>query len=87
MEEPTFLPILYELDAREEWTDPTKWQKANPGLGTIIKKYKTLADFVQRAKKQPLTISPGVLCKGFQYPGSVGGGLVIFRRHQERSPF
>ena len=31
MKEPTFLPILYELDAREEWTDPTKWQKGKPG--------------------------------------------------------
>ena len=63
MEEPTFLPILYELDAREEWTDPTKWQKANPGLGTI-KQYKTLADFVQRAKNSPDDL-PGVLCKDF----------------------
>lgn len=63
MEEPTFLPILYELDAREEWTDPTKWQKAIPGLGTI-KKYKTLADFVQRAKNSPDDL-PGVLCKDF----------------------
>ena len=63
MKEPTFLPILYELDAREEWTDPTKWQKANPGLGTI-KQYKTLAQFVGRAKASPDDL-PGVLCKDF----------------------
>lgn len=63
MKEPTFLPILYELDAREEWTDPTKWQKANPGLGTI-KQYKTLAQFVKRAKASPDDL-PGVLCKDF----------------------
>ena len=63
MEEPTFLPILYELDAREEWTDPTAWIKANPGLGTI-KQYTTLADFVERAKKNPEDL-PGVLCKDF----------------------
>lgn len=62
-EDPTFLPILYELDSREEWTDPTKWQKANPGLGTI-KQYKTLAAFVQRAKIKPEDL-PGVLCKDF----------------------
>lgn len=61
--EPTFLPILYELDAREEWTDPTKWEKANPGLGTI-KQYKTLAAFVERAKNSPDDL-PGVLCKDF----------------------
>jgi len=62
-EDPTFLPVLYELDAREEWTDPSKWQKANPGLGTI-KQYRTLADFVHRAKIKPEDL-PGVLCKDF----------------------
>ena len=62
-EDPTFLPILYELDSRDEWTDPTKWEKANPGLGPI-KKYKTLAAFVQRAKIKPEDL-PGVLCKDF----------------------
>ena len=35
-----FLPVLYELDERAEWTDPQKWVKANPGLGTI-KQYAT----------------------------------------------
>lgn len=61
----TFLPILYELDAREEWTDPTCWIKANPGLGTI-KQYRTLADFVERAKQNPADM-PGVLCKDFNW--------------------
>lgn len=55
--------MLYELDKREEWTDPTAWIKANPGLGTI-KQYTTLADFVERAKKNPEDL-PGVLCKDF----------------------
>ena len=63
LDEPTFLPILYELDVREEWLDPTKWQKANPGLGTI-KQYKTIAQFVERAKNSPDDL-PGVLCKDF----------------------
>lgn len=63
IEDPLFLPILYELDAREEWTDPTKWIKANPGLG-VIKQYKTLEAFVERAKKNPADL-PGVLCKDF----------------------
>lgn len=63
LNDPTFLPILYELDSREEWLDPTKWQKANPGLGTI-KQYKTLAQFVERAKNSPDDL-PGVLCKDF----------------------
>ncbi|MCH5352959.1 MAG: terminase large subunit [Acutalibacter sp.] len=62
-DEPTFLAVLYELDAREEWTDSTKWEKANPGLGTI-KQYRTLAQFVERAKTSPDDL-PGVLCKDF----------------------
>lgn len=62
-EEDTFLPVLYELDARAEWTDPQMWVKANPGLGTI-KQYTTLANFVERAKKNAEDL-PGVLCKDF----------------------
>ena len=62
-EDDRFLPVLYELDAREEWTDPRMWIKANPGLGPI-KKIDTLADFVERAKKKPSDL-PGVLCKDF----------------------
>ena len=61
--EDTFLPVLYELDDRAEWTDPQAWIKANPGLGTI-KRYSTLASFVERAKKNPEDL-PGVLCKDF----------------------
>lgn len=63
MNEPTFLPVLYELDERAEWTEPKKWEKANPGLGTI-KQYKTLQQFVERAKASPDDL-PGVLCKDF----------------------
>lgn len=60
-----FLPILYEIDSRDEWTDPQMWIKANPGLGKI-KQYKTLAAFVERAKNNPADL-PGVLCKDFNY--------------------
>lgn len=41
--------FIYELDKREEWTDENKWNKANPGLGTI-KNLKTLSEKVKRAK-------------------------------------
>ena len=58
--------MLYELDERAEWTDPQAWVKANPGLGTI-KQYSTLANFVERAKKNPEDL-PGVLCKDFNVP-------------------
>lgn len=58
-----FLAILYELDDMREWTNPKMWLKANPGLGSI-KMFKTLQQFVARAKKEPKAL-PGVLCKDF----------------------
>ena len=44
------LPLLYELDNREEFSDPKCWVKANPGLGKI-KSLTTLSDNVEKAKK------------------------------------
>lgn len=61
--DPTFLPIIYELDAKSEWTDPAAWFKANPGLGRI-KKLEDLVAKVERAKQSPKDLS-GILCKDF----------------------
>ncbi len=61
----TFLPILYELDNRQEWTDESCWEKANPGLDTI-KNHETLREAVERAKKNPAD-EAGVLCKDFNH--------------------
>lgn len=61
--DPTFLPIIYELDNRNEWTDPAAWFKANPGLGRI-KKLEDLVAKVERAKQSPKDLS-GILCKDF----------------------
>lgn len=58
-----FLPLIYELDKREEWEAPECWAKANPGLGKI-KKFKTLAEFVQKAYRDS-TFLPTVLTKDF----------------------
>lgn len=60
------LPLIYELDARDEWTDPTKWGKANPGLG-VIKKRETLAEHAAKAKRDP-TFFPTLLTKDFNIP-------------------
>ena len=62
-QDPTFLPIIYELDNRNEWTNPKMWEKANPGLGTI-KKVSDLEDKVNRAKQNKPDLS-GLLCKDF----------------------
>lgn len=58
-----FLPIIYELDKREEWTDPKKWKKANPGLGTI-KKIDQLETKVNKAKANSLLVK-NLLTKDF----------------------
>ncbi|ATB52726.1 terminase large subunit [Caldibacillus phage CBP1] len=57
------LPIIYELDRREEWTDPKCWKKANPGLGTI-KKLDELERKVNKAKENPLLVK-NLLTKDF----------------------
>lgn len=59
----TFLPIMYELDSRDEWKEPAKWRKANPALGSI-KKLEDLMQKVERAKQNPKDLT-GVLCKDF----------------------
>jgi phage terminase large subunit-like protein len=58
-----YLPIIYELDKRDEWVDPSAWKKANPGLGTI-KKIDQLATKVNKAKTNPLLVK-NLLCKDF----------------------
>jgi phage terminase large subunit-like protein len=58
-----FLPVLYELDSRAEWSNPKMWIKANPALGAI-KKAPTLAAEVERARQNPSELS-GLLCKHF----------------------
>ncbi len=58
-----FLPIIYELDKREEWTDPKAWVKANPGLGTV-KGEEFLKNCVEKAKSDD-TFLPTVLVKDF----------------------
>lgn len=58
-----FIAFIYELDNRNEWTDPVCWKKANPGLGTI-KNEKTLAAKVEKAKANP-TLVKNLVCKEF----------------------
>lgn len=60
------LPLIYELDERSEWDKPEFWAKANPGLGKI-KKIKTLAENVAKAKRDP-TFLPTILTKDFNIP-------------------
>src|SRR5690606_27311833 len=58
-----FLPVIYELDNRKNWTDPECWHQANPGLGTI-KRLDQLKNKVEKAKANPLLVK-NLLCKDF----------------------
>lgn len=63
IENERFLPLMYELDSYDEWTNPKMWVKANPGLGTI-KETEFLADSVAKAKDDD-TFLTTVLTKDF----------------------
>ena len=71
-----FLPIIYELDDRNEWTDFKAWEKANPGLGTI-KKLEDITEKVERAKVNSKDL-PGILCKDFNVRDTVAGTWLTF---------
>lgn len=71
-----FLAFIYELDAREEWTDSTCWVKANPGLGTI-KNLNQLTDKVNKALKNSDYIR-NLLCKEFNIRATAGGAWLDF---------
>lgn len=66
IEDDTFLPFIYELDDRDEWTDESCWVKANPGLGTI-KKWEYLREQVEKARNDPSYL-PTVMTKEFNMP-------------------
>lgn len=59
----SFIAFIYELDKREEWTDPKCWKKANPGLGTI-KNLGTLKRKVDKARENPKLVK-NLVCKEF----------------------
>lgn len=81
----TFLPIIYELDAREEWTDPAAWEKANPGLGSI-KKVNDLVEKVERAKNSPKDLS-GILVKDFNIRDTTSSAWLSFDDINNESRF
>ncbi|PFM33619.1 terminase large subunit [Bacillus cereus] len=57
------LPIIYELDKREEWIEESCWKKANPGLGTI-KNLDQLRSKVEKAKANAMLVK-NLLTKDF----------------------
>lgn len=68
------LPIIYELDNREEIHNPEYWIKANPNLG-VSKQLDYLEDKVKRALDDSRNM-PNLLCKDFNIP--VNGSVAFF---------
>lgn len=60
------LYLIYELDKKEEWKNPTMWAKANPALGTI-KNVEDLENKVNQAKLNPRRIN-NLVMKDFNIP-------------------
>jgi len=85
LQDDTFLPLLYELDERGEWTDPAAWMKANPALGAV-KKLDDLTAKVERAKQNPNELS-GVLCKEFNIRETVKTAWLSFDAINNESCF
>lgn len=81
----TFLPIMYELDNKEEWRDPKAWEKANPSLGKI-KKLSDIKEKVERAKADPKTLS-GVLCKDFNVKQTLTKAWLTFDQLNNEETF
>lgn len=81
----TFLPVIYELDDRNEWSDESKWIKANPGLGTI-KKVEALRGYVNKAKQDP-SFLPTVLTKDFNIPENKASAWLRYDEAVNRDTF
>jgi phage terminase large subunit-like protein len=80
-----FLPVIYELDSRDEWTEPEKWPKANPGLGTI-KNIETLKNKVNKAKANPLLVK-NLLTKDFNIPETTSEAWLTFEQLNNKATF
>lgn len=50
--DPHFLPIVYELQPDDDWTDPKNWVKANPNLDVSVSR-ESLAGLVKKAENNP----------------------------------
>lgn len=80
-----FLPIIYELDKREEWTDVSTWAKANPGLGTI-KKVDQLETKVNKAKANSLLVK-NLLTKDFNVRETSSEAWLTFEQLNNKATF
>lgn len=85
VEDDHFLPVIYELDSREEWTDERMWYKANPGLGTV-KKLETLRGFYTKARQDP-SFLPTFMTKDMDVPENKASAWLRYDEAVNRETF
>lgn len=84
-EDDRFLPIIYELDDRSEWTDERMWVKPNPGLGTI-KSWDYMRDAVNKGMQDP-SFLPTLMTKDFNMPESRAAAWLTFEEAVNEDTF
>jgi phage terminase large subunit-like protein len=52
IEDPSFLPVIYEASPDDDWTDPEVWARVNPNLGVSLQR-EYLERECRRAREQP----------------------------------
>mgnify|MGYP000936417344 FL=1 len=80
-----FLPVMYELDSEDEWSDPAMWPKANPGLNRI-KKLEDLQLKIERAKNNAVDLQ-GILCKDFNIRQNAANAWLTFEELNNEETF
>lgn len=81
----SFLPLIYELDSREEWTDETAWIKANPNLG-VSKGLDYLRRQVNKAKGNSINLK-NLLTKDFNIRETSTESWLTFEQAVNESTF
>lgn len=81
----TILPVMYELDKREEWVKPENWVKANPALGTV-KDVEQLKVKVERAKANSIYVK-NLLCKDFNVRETASAAFFTFEQLNNEATF
>jgi phage terminase large subunit-like protein len=80
-----FLPLIYELDKRQEWTDESCWIKANPSLDAV-KSREALRYKVEKAKQNPMLVK-NLLCKDFDVRETTTEAWLPFESVDNRDTF
>ena len=53
LEDPSFYPVIYSVDEKDDWTDEKNWHKANPALDTF-RDIEEMREYFVRAKQIPI---------------------------------